>query len=448
MLHARRIQRAAPFSALLSVLLVVSFVAPVGQAGGAKKVTTKASGNSAAKSATSAKATARAKHLTKAKKASVTLGALRRSQIERDRLRAKRSKAAAKVQASKVSSLKATQALEVLNSSVRLTGVALDKARRAANRASAEAASARAKERVLTKQLSGLRGQQHEAALAAFTGALGDDADTYLSSENVTEAGRRAELNSIARRTSADVIDRLSAVQQDLELQRAIADRAERKAAAFKSSVADRLSTYKDARSQQARVAADAEARLEAQLSEAESLKALDSRLSSQIAAQNDALARQLRSAGVGGRGSGSYSGGSLPSVGNVSVSGGGDLHGIVVASSIKGNLARLLAAAQRDGVYLSGGGYRSSSAQVRLRAAHCGSSSFAIYQMRSSQCHPPTARPGASMHERGLAIDFTQGRGALTRGSSGYAWLRANAGRFGFKNLPSEPWHWSVNGR
>ena len=23
-----------------------------------------------------------------------------------------------------------------------------------------------------------------------------------------------------------------------------------------------------------------------------------------------------------------------------------------------------------------------------------------------------------------------------------------ADAGRFGFRNLPSEPWHWSTNGR
>ena len=51
-------------------------------------------------------------------------------------------------------------------------------------------------------------------------------------------------------------------------------------------------------------------------------------------------------------------------------------------------------------------------------------------------------------MHEQGLAIDFTQGGRALTRGSSGYAWLRRNAASYGFYNLPSEPWHWSVNGR
>jgi len=24
---------------------------------------------------------------------------------------------------------------------------------------------------------------------------------------------------------------------------------------------------------------------------------------------------------------------------------------------------------------------------------------------------------------------------------------MKANAGSFGFRNLPSEPWHWSTNG-
>jgi D-alanyl-D-alanine carboxypeptidase len=51
-------------------------------------------------------------------------------------------------------------------------------------------------------------------------------------------------------------------------------------------------------------------------------------------------------------------------------------------------------------------------------------------------------------MHERGLAIDFTY-NGALihSRSNAGFRWLAGNAPRFGFANLPSEPWHWSVNG-
>ena len=120
---------------------------------------------------------------------------------------------------------------------------------------------------------------------------------------------------------------------------------------------------------------------------------------------------------------------------------------GIRVSASIAGNLQSLLSAANAAGIHLSGGGYRDSAAQVALRRAHCGSSSYSVYQAPASSCRPPTARPGASMHERGLAIDFTEGGRTLTRGSAGFQWMRANAGRFGFANLPSEPWHWSTNG-
>jgi D-alanyl-D-alanine carboxypeptidase len=51
-------------------------------------------------------------------------------------------------------------------------------------------------------------------------------------------------------------------------------------------------------------------------------------------------------------------------------------------------------------------------------------------------------------MHERGLAIDFTSsGHLIQSRRDAAYQWLARNAGRFGFKNLPSEPWHWSTTG-
>ena len=115
--------------------------------------------------------------------------------------------------------------------------------------------------------------------------------------------------------------------------------------------------------------------------------------------------------------------------------------------SSIAGNLQRLLAAASASGINFGGGGYRDSAGQIATRRNNCGSSNYAIYEMPASSCRPPTARPGSSMHERGLAIDFTQGGSTLTRGSSGFAWLRANAASYGFFNLPSEPWHWSTNG-
>jgi LAS superfamily LD-carboxypeptidase LdcB len=105
--------------------------------------------------------------------------------------------------------------------------------------------------------------------------------------------------------------------------------------------------------------------------------------------------------------------------------------------------------AAEAAGLDLTGSGYRSHERQIELRRAHCGTSDYAVYEMPSSQCSPPTARPGASMHEQGLAIDFScDGKLIESRSHPCFTWLAANAPAYGLANLPSEPWHWSTNGR
>ena len=121
---------------------------------------------------------------------------------------------------------------------------------------------------------------------------------------------------------------------------------------------------------------------------------------------------------------------------------------GIQVHESIASKVQDLLEHAARDGLRLTGGGYRSAASQIALRRQNCGTSQWAIYQKPSYQCRPPTARPGRSMHERGLAIDFIHnGRGVTSRNSAAFRWLAANAATYGLYNLPSEPWHWSTNG-
>lgn len=98
-----------------------------------------------------------------------------------------------------------------------------------------------------------------------------------------------------------------------------------------------------------------------------------------------------------------------------------------------------MIEAAAHDGVKLTPGStYRSREAQIALRKAHCGAGWATA---PASSCSPPTALPGSSRHERGEAIDFANLSGA------GFSWLKANAARFGFYNLPSERWHWSVDG-
>ena len=116
-------------------------------------------------------------------------------------------------------------------------------------------------------------------------------------------------------------------------------------------------------------------------------------------------------------------------SVSNVACPGGGS---ITVDSSLAPNLSSLLGAASAAGLNMCGGGYRDPAQQIALRRAHCGSSDYAIYQAPSSACSPPTARPGTSMHEKGLAIDFTCGGGTISRGSACFGWLDGNAAGYG----------------
>jgi hypothetical protein len=144
-------------------------------------------------------------------------------------------------------------------------------------------------------------------------------------------------------------------------------------------------------------------------------------------------------SGGVGG--ATSYSG----TPGNVPLA---TVEGITVHQQIASQVAGLVQAARADGITLTGGGYRSPQRQIELRRQNCGTSQYAIYEMPSGSCSPPTARPGTSNHELGLAVDFSC-NGALirSRSSSCFAWMSANAPRFGLHNLPSEPWHWSVDG-
>ena len=125
-------------------------------------------------------------------------------------------------------------------------------------------------------------------------------------------------------------------------------------------------------------------------------------------------------------------------------------VRGIKVARQIAPQVEALLAAAAADGVKLSGGGFRTAEQQIKLRIAHCGGNTrYHIYEKPSRECTPPTATPGRSNHEKGLAIDFTyNGKIINSRSNPGFIWLAKNAKRFGLFNLPSEPWHWSVNGK
>ncbi|MFT7473276.1 MAG: Ca2+-binding RTX toxin-like protein [Verrucomicrobiales bacterium] len=120
----------------------------------------------------------------------------------------------------------------------------------------------------------------------------------------------------------------------------------------------------------------------------------------------------------------------------------------INVSVAIADDVRDLLAAAAVDGLTLSGGGFRDPQRQIELRKVNCGTSDYAIYEMPADQCSPPTARPGQSQHELGLAIDFTSsGRLITSSADPAFMWLAEHANAYGFINLAAEPWHWSTTG-
>jgi type IV secretory pathway VirB2 component (pilin) len=120
---------------------------------------------------------------------------------------------------------------------------------------------------------------------------------------------------------------------------------------------------------------------------------------------------------------------------------------GITVCKSIANNVNLLIAQAGTAGKSLTGGGYRSTAAQTALRVQNCHGDTTSAKP--TPPCNPLTALPGTSRHTFGLAIDF-RCSGALIQSKDNecFLWLQANAGTYGLSNLPSEPWHWSDNGR
>jgi zinc D-Ala-D-Ala carboxypeptidase len=120
-------------------------------------------------------------------------------------------------------------------------------------------------------------------------------------------------------------------------------------------------------------------------------------------------------------------------------------VYGITVNKVIAYSFQRMIDDAATAGIRLSGGGFRTQASQIALRKANgCPD----VWTAPSSSCRVPTAIPGRSLHEIGLAIDLTTGGRTITdRNSAAYRWLAANAGKYGFTNLPSEAWHWSITG-
>ena len=388
---------------------------------------------------------------------------------ERERVRAEQAAVASDVDALEATSEEVGTALADLEANVSGQQALLADARRAADQATASLAEAQREEQRAKDEIAELESMVREMAIEEYMRPITVDPMVVLSSESVSEASRRSALLDFRSQRDADVLDQLRAAREDVEQRRLEAERAAARAEEQRAEVAGRVDRFERARDQQAEFAASVERRLDTTLAESAALADLDAELAAQIAADEERIAARLRAAEAarrptpaaggsaggpsasGGAAGGSSASGRSASPAPASVVGSGPIvsvSGIRVSSQIADQLRALLDAAAADGYAFSGGGYRDPSAQVSLRRSNCGSSDYAVYSMPASQCSPPTARPGASMHEQGLAVDFTYNGSLITsRSNPGFVWLDANAAGFGFYNLPAEPWHWSTNG-
>jgi peptidoglycan hydrolase CwlO-like protein len=387
---------------------------------------------------------------------------------QRERVRAERAKVAAKIDTSKATLREIDSALRALDENLRTQQAALARTEAEVAQAEQDIADAEAAIFRLTADVTDLRTEMRQRAVAAYVNPAGDDVLSVLESNDFTAASNRKFYIELRSLDDADLADRLEGARSDLAHQRKKATAARKRAEAKRAEQAERTDKVAAARGAQAKLSDNLSANIESDVARSIELAKTDRALSAKIAQELAARIARIAAAQAAADAAAaqaaaakpqlppstqSPNGGESDPLPPLGSSGGGtgtggislcNAGGITVNCQIKDQTLSMLNAARADGVALSGGGYRDPAQQIALRRAHCGSSYYAIYQMPSSSCHPPTAKPGTSQHEVGLAIDFSN----CSRGSRCFGWLSSNASSFGFYNLPSESWHWSTSGR
>ena len=353
---------------------------------------------------------------------------------ERDAVRREQAAVAADLDVLAAADADVAAALATLAANLATEQEALTAAEAQVALTEARLAEARAAEQELVDEITELEADVEFVAIQAYIGSgTNDRLGIVLGAEDPTEATQRVVIADTVTTDLNDLLDRLETAREQLEVARRAAQDVADQATAVREDVRERVAALEVAREQHATLAAEVDARIAARLAEAAALETLDEALSEQIRTREIELARTTARSSGGGSGGGPVPAPPLRTV-----------RGITVHADIAGLLDDLLIEAEEDGIDLGGGGYRDSAGQWRLREAHCPDP----VNSPPSACNPPTAIPGTSNHERGLAVDFTtNGRVISSRNDPAFRWLEENAATFGFYNLPSEPWHWSVDG-
>ncbi|WP_232344630.1 M15 family metallopeptidase [Actinoplanes awajinensis] len=119
-------------------------------------------------------------------------------------------------------------------------------------------------------------------------------------------------------------------------------------------------------------------------------------------------------------------------------------VYSVTVNKTVAFAFKRMVDDARADGVQISGGGFRTTQRQIELRTINgCPD----VWTAPASSCRVPTAIPGRSLHEIGLAVDISSAGKTISSKTPAFKWLTVHAKEYGFVNLPAEAWHWSITG-
>ena len=281
-----------------------------------------------------------------------------------------------------------------------------------------------------------------ESAVSAFRSHQGPNSEQTALSSDPWQHARTEALRRFANRSTEDLLDEFRGQAAELETLREDALLYITAVEELRNEALERQDAFDTALAREDKALEAIYSRLDHRLAEAQSLEALDANFAARIRAGEQRIADAAAAAARKRAAAGSVN---VPNIGPIDLV---TVWGIKVNELIAPQLERFLVAMEAEGFILGGGGYRNNARQIELRRQHCGTSEYAVYQMPASQCRPPTARPGRSHHEVGLAVDFTyNGTIIRSRNTALFQAMARIAPDYGFVNLPSEPWHWSNSG-
>jgi len=361
---------------------------------------------------------------------------------ERERIQIEVATAATKIDAATADFEVVAQALDDINGLVDLQEARLADARQAVRSAEALVDQAVLRREEIATEMNELRTVVIDLAVASFTGEAGEngeDLTAFLLSDDPTEAVRRRSLVQFQTGNLADALDRMRQLEAEVEQVEIDRTRAVEAAVVNRTEALERQTEVDLALDAQLELVLDVEARLENRLAEAQYLTEIDADKAAEIRQQEEVISRRIREeAARKAAAEAARRAAARPPPADIA-----DMvqaEGFWVHKDVADVVGRMMRAARADGVNLSGYSYRSPQRTAELRVINgCPD----VYESSPSRCRIPTARPGQSMHERGLAIDFR----SCWRGSDCFTWLSNNASKYGYRNLPSESWHWSTNG-